>query len=67
MGWLLAGVLVTAVAALYERTRAARQEADAPAAQAVPAVAEPGPGARRAPEEEAAQEAEEEVEETVGV
>ncbi|MBG7696887.1 hypothetical protein HCJ76_01940 [Streptomyces sp. MC1] len=67
VGWLLAGVLVTAVAALYERTRTARQEAAAPAAQSVPAVAEPGLGARRAAEEEAAQEAEEEVEETVGV
>ncbi|MET8563681.1 hypothetical protein ABZV75_25005 [Streptomyces flaveolus] len=67
VAWLLAGALVTAVAARYERARAARQEAAAPAAQAVPAVAGPGPAARRAAEEEAEEEAEQEVEETVGV
>ncbi|MFH9089489.1 hypothetical protein [Streptomyces sp. NPDC017673] len=69
VAWLLAGVLVTAVAALYERTRAARQEATAPGAGAgaAPAVSEPERKARRATEEEAAQEAEEEAEETVGV
>ncbi|MGW3465609.1 hypothetical protein ACWDE9_41395, partial [Streptomyces olivaceoviridis] len=67
VAWLLAGVLVTAVAALYERTRAARREATAPEADTASAVSEPERRARRGAEEEAAQEAEEEAEETVGV
>ncbi|POX59592.1 hypothetical protein C3492_31600 [Streptomyces sp. Ru62] len=67
VAWLLAGVLVTVVAALYERTRTDRQEATVPGAEAAPAVSEPERTARRATEEEAAREAEEETEETVGV
>ncbi|MFG3294033.1 hypothetical protein ACGF3G_35190 [Streptomyces sp. NPDC048179] len=60
--WLLAGLAVTAVAALYERTRAT------PAATVVVAASPAEPAARvAAAAEEAEEEAEGEVEETVGV
>ncbi|MFJ3803446.1 hypothetical protein ACIPSJ_45105 [Streptomyces sp. NPDC090088] len=56
--WLLAGLAVTAIAALYERTRAT------PAATVVVAASHAEPAARAAAAEE---ETEEEAEETVGV
>ncbi|MEU3415148.1 ABC-2 transporter permease [Streptomyces sp. NPDC006658] len=69
--WLLAGIVVTAVAALYERTVRARREAAGPGSEAAHAETGTGrTGPRHARDEaarEAAEEAEEEAEESVGV
>ncbi|MFK0109433.1 hypothetical protein [Streptomyces sp. NPDC091217] len=59
--WLLAGLAVTAIAAAYERTKAAQAQAPAPVSAPAASVAVPESPA------ELAEEAEEETQETVGV
>ncbi|WP_225827445.1 hypothetical protein [Streptomyces naphthomycinicus] len=66
VAWLLAGVAVTAVAGLYERTRRSRQHSTEPAAVTGTEAGPQSPSGAVA-EAKAEEEAEEEVEETVGV
>ncbi|MGQ5634764.1 MULTISPECIES: hypothetical protein [unclassified Streptomyces] len=65
--WLLLGLAVTGVAALYERPRHARHAAGTTATAAPGAHPAPRPTAGEADARTAAEEAEEETEETVGV
>jgi uncharacterized phage infection (PIP) family protein YhgE len=65
--WLLLGLAVTGVAALYERPRHARHAAGTTATAAPGAPPAPRPTAGEADARTAAEEAEEETEETVGV
>ncbi|MFG2352388.1 hypothetical protein [Streptomyces sp. NPDC048521] len=71
VAWLLAGLAVTAIAALYERTRTTGQTTARPGsgtqARTAHPVAQPERDAERDTGRASEQEAEEEVEETVGV